>query len=662
MRPCMLVVRSGLAALALALAAPVAAQAASATLSSGALTVTGDASNEQLVVSSVGANVRVEADTGGLADPDGAGTDCALLTATTAECLDTAVDSIVVNGGAGNDWIIVALGNNSDDLFTGNGQAGNDILQSDVANPNTFNDTMNGGADDDTINGVGGVVDGGDGNDTLNTGPASQFSPDDTGGPGDDVLNGSNAYADDFAAEPGADTYNGGTTPLPAQLPPGDEFTQGGDCTSFCGATDTMTYPGSAAVTVTLDGVANDGAAGEGDNVKPDIETVRGGSGNDTLDASASATEPKSLYGGPGDDTLTGGAKGDRLQGGNGSDTVNGGPGADRLIADEFSDSTQPAGNQAGNDSYNGGPGDDVFGAVSTVDTTSPGQTSEEGGGLGADVYNGGPGEDSITVARTAYSPRVPDATDPSSMATTYVPVSVTLDDPAADGYPGSALTISGIEDVTTGAGADTISGNAASNVLDGGSGNDTIDGRGGVDLIDGGDGVDAITSRDLGFDRVDCGLGIDTPVQGDVGDELTGCEGDAVLTPLPAPAAPADTTAPTATLGGRTTITARAFARARSITVTVTPNEPVLLEGRLFSGTRSGIVGQVLLGKRSLGLGAGVRTLKFKVSRALVKRTLRQARSRAHRRRGYAITVTVRATDAAGLSSTASRTIRIKA
>src|SRR3712207_8774083 len=59
-------------------------------------------------------------------------------------------------------------------------------------------------------------------------------------------------------------------------------------------------------VRVTLDGLSNDGEAGEGDGVRTD--QVAGGAGPDVLTGDAG---PNVLLGGPGDDTLRGGG-GDR--------------------------------------------------------------------------------------------------------------------------------------------------------------------------------------------------------------------------------------------------------------------------------------------------------------------------------------------------------------
>jgi hypothetical protein len=79
---------------------------------------------------------------------------------------------------------------------------------------------------------------------------------------------------------------------------------------------------------VTLNDVADDGAAGEGDNVRSDIEAVasatqagpNGAGGNDTLIGTAGTND---LNGGRGNDTIDGGLGNDLLSGGAGDDTIN---------------------------------------------------------------------------------------------------------------------------------------------------------------------------------------------------------------------------------------------------------------------------------------------------------------------------------------------------
>jgi Ca2+-binding RTX toxin-like protein len=83
---------------------------------------------------------------------------------------------------------------------------------------------------------------------------------------------------------------------------------------------DLLTYGGRArGVRVTVGGRGGDGAKGEGDQVAPDVEKVRGTKRRDILTANG------------GNDTLIGIGGNDLLQGKGGIDRLLGGPGNDRL-------------------------------------------------------------------------------------------------------------------------------------------------------------------------------------------------------------------------------------------------------------------------------------------------------------------------------------------
>ena len=93
-----------------------------------------------------------------------------------------------------------------------------------------------------------------------------------------DTLEGG-AGADLLAAGPGADTLDGGDgndtltgecDQQPCPSPAGGDDITGGD------GFDLFRYEsyGPGDVTITLDGTANDGASGEGDNVRADVEDV----------------------------------------------------------------------------------------------------------------------------------------------------------------------------------------------------------------------------------------------------------------------------------------------------------------------------------------------------------------------------------------------------
>ena len=99
-------------------------------------------------------------------------------------------------------------------------------------------------------------------------------------------------------------------------------------------------------MTISLDGQANDGAPGEGDNIGSDFERIDG------TDA---------------DDVFTGSAGGDNFHGGGGSDEIHGGDGGDDLAGD------------GGDDRVFGDAGNDIV-----------------EGTYGADLVDGGPGSDQI--------------------------------------------------------------------------------------------------------------------------------------------------------------------------------------------------------------------------------------------------------------------------
>jgi Ca2+-binding RTX toxin-like protein len=140
------------------------------------------------------------------------------------------------------------------------------------------------------------------------------------GGGGSDVLKGSSS--DDVIA---------GDEDFPNPPPPdGNDFIDGrggADHMVGDGGTDTVSYISrSTPVNASLDGVANDGGSGEGDNIEGDVEILSGSHGNDTLTGNAG---PNTLRGNSGNNDLNGLDGNDTLQGGDGTDTLDGGAGAD---------------------------------------------------------------------------------------------------------------------------------------------------------------------------------------------------------------------------------------------------------------------------------------------------------------------------------------------
>ena len=269
---------------------------------------------------------------------------------------------------------------------------GNDTFASSVT---VYGDTVvDAGAGDDVVDGGpwNTVVRAGEGNDTVNGGPEKNDIDagrgDDTvnGGPkrnvvdagnGNDIVNGGPS-ADVVHAGTGNDTVNGGS---------GDdvlyEDSDAFDIDSFSGGAghDSIHYVGVLhGVNISLNDAADDGRPGEGDNVKSDIEDIRGSGNADTLIGDGDANwifgldldeldrvpqDPGGLVidGGGGNDYIWGSAsesKGDRLWGGTGNDGIVG---------------------WAGNDALSGGPGDDGL-----------------SGGAGFDALDGGSETDSCDV------------------------------------------------------------------------------------------------------------------------------------------------------------------------------------------------------------------------------------------------------------------------
>jgi Ca2+-binding RTX toxin-like protein len=158
--------------------------------------------------------------------------------------------------------------------------------------------TLNGTPNDDVIIGNGGAdrINGGGGNDKICGGSGGDVIK---GGPGNDQLFG----------QDGPDTLSGGA---------------GADVLSGGAGVDTVTYSGlTADENIDLaDNGANDGASGEGDDIRPDVENAIGGNGNDDLEGNDAANQ---LYGGPGADFMFG-------LGGN--DSLNGETGFDHLFGE----------------------------------------------------------------------------------------------------------------------------------------------------------------------------------------------------------------------------------------------------------------------------------------------------------------------------------------
>ena len=183
------------------------------------------------------------------------------------------------------------------------------------------------------------------------------------GGDGADTLNG-DADADVIIGGLGSDTESGG---IDNDLFDEEAVANGSD--SFAGGTgtvDRVTYSArSTGVVVTMDGVFDDGEAGEGDNVATDVENANGGSGADTMtgqrvrqraDRRAEATTHST--GRPGRTRWTAEVLKTRSSEGPGNDTLAGGGGTD---TGDYGAATTPVIASLVTATATGGAGSDVL-------------------------------------------------------------------------------------------------------------------------------------------------------------------------------------------------------------------------------------------------------------------------------------------------------------
>lgn len=516
--------------------------------------------------------------------------------------LDNVRDTIEIGkGGSGNDSLVgtscinTFQGNNGNDVLSGAGGASPALCAS-----RTFSDddVLEGGAGNDTLNGLNGedLMRGGAGADAFNGGAGTDtadFSSESSatrtitidgaandgasgegdnvaldveivvGSPGNDSITGRDDRADTLRGGPGNDTLTGlgGNDSLSGETG-GDTFEQsdepdGADALSGGDGVDTVDYnerSSSEAVTVSIDGVANDGdqpVGSENDNVLTDVENVRGSAGSDTIIGSLG---PNTLMGGAGSDTVSGSGGDDELHGrgfnhpgegsfpGDGENAIFGGEGNDKLFGNDDNDdlrggdgSDELSGSSAGdhlagdggndlisgstgNDDILGGPGDDTIEAGPDDDEIDAGDGNDVvDGASGSDDMHGGVGSDTVTYADGCFD---------GSTEIQCDPVTVTIDDNSNDGRAGGDNVRTDVENVIGGTGNDTISGTAGPNVLDGHDGNDTINGLGGDDTLDGaGRDPSNYTDNDTlnggsGNDYLLGGLGADT-MNGENGDDL---------------------------------------------------------------------------------------------------------------------------------------------
>ncbi|HET9676893.1 MAG TPA: hypothetical protein VFP21_05255 [Solirubrobacterales bacterium] len=404
------------------------------------------------------------------------------------------------DGGAGEGDIV--RGDNGTDTLSG-GPGANDIVSYASAsrggidvnlaagtakgdghdNISGFEDVVGSPQPDDIVgDGEQNRIDGGVGNDTLQSGGGGGEA---FGGPGSDECDG---FTVESSCGPEAGPPPGGSYVILNQGLAGSSLIVQGSP----GADDIRVSLGAGGWTVsnsTAPISPGDGCLSNGPNNvvcggDPSLSliVVTGDSGDDTLaiDGSVPAGAHVRMNGNAGNDTLIGGNGDDVLEAGenyngpdNGNDTLIGNAGSDVLYADP------------GADNLSGGPGNDLL--VSSV-ATCQGHT-----------FDGGPGEDTVSYARSDAS------------------LTIVLGGTGSTPGCGNPDHIAASNDSLEGSdGPDVLVGDNHDNSLLGHLGADTFIGKGGSDFIDAVDGH---------HDKaIDCGGGGDEVVKDPQDPEGTSC------------------------------------------------------------------------------------------------------------------------------------------
>jgi Ca2+-binding RTX toxin-like protein len=443
---------------------------ASATIrNDDAVTITGTAGNDTITPAGVSAGV-----TGGF---PGEGADTILG--------EDGNDSL--DGGGGDDRLVGGAG-----VDTLEGGAGNDTLiengdvdwrgEGGVLRGGEGNDTLTGGR------GAGGIFEGGAGNDQITSPSIGQA----LGGSGDDVIITSGAHP---VAQPvlidggeGFDTltfqwfgWSGdATTSLDMSRVTGFERITGVNTQMTLRLVDSNVLAGAVLV-VTSD------THGPGVRIDGSLER----------DGRLDITGMPALYGYSGADTLTGGGGADTLRGLSGDDTLTGGGGNDSLDGGEGYDTAVFSGARS------------AYSIVLTADRL---------------IITGPDGVDELVgVNRLVFADQTVEVD---------LPGVVLVGSDNADTLTGSE----GLDSLSGAGGNDLLVGRLGNDTLRGNAGSDTLLGEDGNDSLDGGEGDDRLVGG-AGVDTLEGGAGNDTLIEnGDVdwrgeGGVLRGGEGNDTLT-----------------------------------------------------------------------------------------------------------------------------------
>ena len=431
---------------------------------------------------------------------------------------DGGLGADTISGAGGSDTVSYASATALVTVTLGGANSQSDTLTSiENLTGSAFNDALTGDGSDN-------VIEGGLGNDTLNgmggsdtasyslatagvTVNLATAAAQNTIAAGTDTLSGfenltGSAFNDTLTGDGSANIINGGA---------GDDLligSLGGDTLAGGLGVDTVSYLGSVAVTVTINGMAVHGPATD---ILTGIENLIGSSANDTITGD---TGNNVIDGGLGDDAIVGGGGIDtisyalagavnvnlstHLATGYGTDTLNamaniiGSASADFLTGDALANVIEGGG---GNDVMDGGTGIDTASYSTASDYVTVNlavATAQDTHGAGTDTLSNfenltGSAYDDIfgaSLAANAFDGGAGNDTVSYAASTALVTVNLSTGAGSGIGSHAAGDSYTSIENIIGSGLADTLTGNTGNNVMTGGLGNDRILGGGGNDSI----------------------------------------------------------------------------------------------------------------------------------------------------------------------------------
>ncbi len=473
-----------------------------------------------------------------------------------------------LDGGDGNDLLIVGIGNHS---LTGG--AGIDTVafsENGAAEPALTISLALQGAAQTTGNGhwtLTGVenLSGGTGNDSLtgddgNNVLAGNIGSDLlVGGAGNDTLLGDGRIFWDGHGTGGSGpitTYNDATS-LYVGAAAGNDLLEGGlgDDTVDGGAgTDTASYANaSGGVTVNLGAGTSSGA--DGSDILVSIENAVGGAFNDVLSGNSGANDlgggggHDSLSGAAGDDDLYGEDGNDSLTGGEGDDVIDGGAGFDRANYNVGATAGVTVNLGLSGAQSTGQGSDTLIGIEHVVGTiyndTITGDANDNwlwGGSLGTgvtgnDTIFGGEGNDLIEVGTGNHTLSGGGGSGDTlsfwagGTDVTSTGVAFNLATTTAQNTRQGTTSATGFENLSGSRYGDTLTGDTQDNILAGNTGTDTLNGGVGNDTLYGDGGYTTFTAGGLATGPIRLVADVTTEFGGVAGnDTLNGGDGDDLL------------------------------------------------------------------------------------------------------------------------------------